>query len=80
MATFYGQVSGMGSTAATRTGSKRSGIRSSAQSYDGSIITELRYNKDDELVVSIDVAEGSSVWGKTVFTGTLAELVEKLSA
>ena len=40
MATYYGQVKG-GGTAAPRTGTKNSGIRASAQSYDGSVIVDM---------------------------------------
>lgn len=42
MATFYGQVFGNAQTSASRQGSKNSGIRTSAQSWNGSIIVELQ--------------------------------------
>lgn len=72
MATYYGQVKG-GGTAATRTGTKNSGIRVSAQSYDGSVIVDLRDGK-----VSIETAKDSSFYGRTIFTGTIEELETKL--
>lgn len=73
MATYYGQVKG-GGTAATRTGTKNSGIRASAQSYDGSVIVDMQDGK-----VSIEIADGSSFYGRTIFTGSIKELETKLS-
>lgn len=77
MSTFYGQIQG-NRGAATRGGSKASGYRASAQSWDGSVIVDMNYNKDDNLEVDIRLSEGSSNgWGADlVFTGSMAELRE----
>ena len=77
MSAFYGMVQG-NRGAATRGGSRNSGFRSTAQSWDGSIITRLSYNQDDELMVSIEVAEGSAPYGNNIFYGTFQEYIEKL--
>lgn len=77
MSAFYGSVIG-NHTEATRGGSKSSGFRSSCQSYDGSIITRMWYDKDNKLVVSLECSEGSSSVGKTIFTGSIDELKETL--
>lgn len=79
MAAFYGQLTGNRSTV-TKCGSKFSGIRSSVQSWDGSISMFLTYNDKNELVVRCEVAENeSSFYGKTIFQGTFKDFVEKLS-
>lgn len=78
MAKFYGQVKGYGRTTATRQG--HNGIRSSVQSYDGSVIVELSYFPDKTLNVMVEVAKGSGFSGKTVFDGTLDEFVRRLTA
>ena len=81
MATFYGTVKGNRETAATRTGSRDSGIRASVQSYKGSVITTLTERKDDgALMVEVAVSEGSEAFfGKTIFCGTFEEYKEILS-
>lgn len=77
MSKFYGQVFG-GRGAATRCG--HSGITTSAQSFAGSIITELSYAEDDKLMVRVSTDEGSSACGSTIFYGTFDEFVNKLKA
>ena len=68
MAVYYGQCKGNG-TAATRTGTKGSGIRASVQSYNGSLIASLYNGK-----VTLEIAKDSNFTGKEVFCGTLKEL------
>ena len=75
MSTYFGQVRGTGSTAATRQGTQVSGIRASAQSWGGSVIV---YMHDDGLV-DIEISDGSNFYGKTFFSGTIAGLKEALS-
>ena len=75
MARFYGQVVGDRS-AATRCGHRR--IKAAAQSYDGSVITQLTYKEDGTLMVSIEIAEGSFSYGNTGFYGTMEEFKSKL--
>ena len=77
MAKFYGQVNG-GRGTATRTGHHN--IVAAAQSYDGSVITELTYNNDGELMVRVDTSDCSSYYGSMTFYGTFEEFVAKLKA
>lgn len=77
MSAFYGCVQG-NRGAATRGGSRASGFKSTAQSYDGSVITRLSYNNEDELMVTIEVSDCSSPYGTTIFTGTFDEYINKL--
>lgn len=79
MAKFYGQVQG-NRGAATRMGHQS--IRASVQSYAGSVITELSYNKEGQLLVDVSVAkdESTSYRGTRLFYGTLDEFVAKLTA
>lgn len=79
MAKFYGQIQG-NRGAATRMGSLASGIKGSCQSYDGSVITYLSYDANDNLMVTIEVSNSSSFYGKRVFCGSLDEFVKKLTA
>lgn len=44
MAHFYGVVKGQARTRATRCGSKRSGLRTSAKTWDAEIEVVLNYN------------------------------------
>lgn len=79
MSTFYGMVQG-NRGAATRGGSRASGFKSSVQSWDGSIITQMSYDKDDNLMVDVSYSTGSSCYGTTIFHGTFEEYVRKLRA
>lgn len=78
MSAFYGMVQGNRGSA-TRGGSRASGFKSSVQSYEGSIITRMSYDKDDNLMVSIEVSEESSAYGRTIFYGTFEEYINKLN-
>lgn len=80
MAKYYGTVQG-GRGEATKTGTKNSGILAAAQSYDGSVITEIREGSDgkDRIFIYIN-SEGSATYGRMYFDGTLEELKAKLSA
>ena len=74
MSKFYGMVVG-NRGAATRGGSDNSGFKATAQSYDGSVITRLSYNDDNQLMVCIEMEDGrSSTYGDVVFHGTYDEL------
>lgn len=79
MAAFYGTLSGA-RQAKTCTGTRNTGIKAAAQSYDGSIISSLDYrtnNKgEDELYVRIGTNDSSSScasWNATEFSGTFEE-------
>lgn len=76
MSAFYGMVQG-NRGAVTRGGSVSSGFKATCQSYDGSVITEMRYDHNNELAVRISLAEGSTSSGyysDVVFDGTFKEL------
>lgn len=76
MSTFYGQVEGMARTVASKRGGKE--IKVSAQFWNGSVITRMYYNDDNQLIVELNISDGSSTYGYNYFTGTLEELKEKL--
>ena len=79
MSKFYGTVIGASSTVGTRRG--HHDIRVSAQSYDGSVITTLDYDSDEQLRVRIGTNEGSSTcsdWKSNDFNGTFDEFKELL--
>lgn len=78
MSKFYGQVEGSAQTIATRRGFRD--IKSSAQSWDGSVITRLFYDDDGKLNINIQLSDDSSFYGCSYFTGTLDELKAKLKA
>ena len=78
MSKFYGTVVGSANTEATRRG--HDSIRVSAQSWDGSLITRMRYGQEGQLLVQLDRYNGSSsCYGKTIFYGTLDELEARLT-
>lgn len=80
MSTFYGLVEGNRS-AATRGGSKASGFRSSCQSWDGSVVTYMHYNDENQLIVRVGTNDGSSCctdWNSPDFVGTFDEFKELL--
>ena len=79
MSTFYGCVQGNRGSV-TRVGSRASGFKASAQSYNGSVITHLSYNDNDELMVEICASDSSSSYGTRIFYGTFDEYVNKLKA
>ena len=73
MAKFYGSIQG-NKGAVTRMGS--SCIKSSVQSWDGSLISCMSYN-GDKLMLELSVSKGSASCGKTIFYGTFEEFVNK---
>lgn len=77
MAKFYGSVGGHRGVA-TRTGTRN--IRTSAQSWNGSVITELSYNNEDKLMVEVRADDYSTSYGNRIFYGTYEEFVAKLKA
>ena len=76
MAKFYGQVFGKSGNAASRLGT--SGIRVSAQSWHGSVHTELWHNDEKGLMVTISTSPDSSPTGSVIFSGTFEEFQNKL--
>ena len=77
MSKFYGTVVGSANTPATRRGFED--IKVCAQSWEGSVITRMIYDKDGNLIVEIQVSDDSSTYGRTVFYGTLDEFKTALS-
>lgn len=75
MSKFYGQVQGMAQTIATRRGGRD--ITASVQSWNGSIITRLYYDRE-VLSVDVRVSEDSTFYGRTIFSGTFAEFIKRL--
>lgn len=73
MAKFYGSIQG-DKGAATRMG--HSSIRSSVQSYNGSLISYMSY-VGDKLMLELCVSDGSSATGRTIFYGVFEEFVSK---
>lgn len=69
MSKYYGQVKGSADTVASRRGTEKSGIRVSAQSWDGSVIVCMHNDR-----VDIEMSQDSSMHGTTMFSGTLEEL------
>ena len=78
MATFYGRLKG-NRGAVTRMGSASSGIQCSAQSWNGSLVTSMYEGLNGETRVDLSIAEGSSAYGRLVFSGSLKELEAKLA-
>ena len=82
MSKFYGTVTGASQTTVTRRG--HSSIKSSVQSYTGSITTCMSYDKDkdnpkkEKLMVEVCVSKESSSSGRRIFYGTFEEFVNKL--
>lgn len=76
MFTFYGQIQGQRTTKTT-IGSKTSGIKSSVQSYDGSVIMKM-YDINGVVKVDIQISDISSFYGDSYFYGTIDELKECL--
>ena len=77
MSKFYGMVRG-NRGAATRGGSANSGFKATAQSFDGSVITCLDYDKNNNLKVSIELSDYSNTYGDVAFSGTFEELKESM--
>lgn len=76
MSKFYGTVGDPFSRTSNGTRCGHSGIFAAAQSYDGSIITELQY-VDDELHISVRYSQGSSNYrGSTIYEGTMADFLK----
>ena len=67
----------MAETCATRRGSDY--IRAAAQSWNGSVVTRLRYDDNDVLMIDISLSNGSDCYGSSSlpsFYGTLDDLKE----
>lgn len=76
MSKFFAQAKGNRSQVHCQ-GSEISGIWTSAQSYDGSIIVRLCYI-GSELEACIEISDESSANGTEIFRGSLKELEKRL--
>lgn len=79
MSKYYGSTYAINgkTTVAGRRGFK--GIRSAAQTWDGSIIAIAKDQEDGKTIFEIELSDESSLYGNTVFSGTLDELKAKLA-
>lgn len=76
MAKFYGTVTGLHNNSSYNTQATRlgySGIRASAQTWEGSLIVSAYSDKDD-IKFTIEVSNESNNRGEVIFDGTLDEL------
>lgn len=79
MAYFYAQCAGSNArTNGTRTGARS--VSASVQSYTGSLISELRRGDDGADVLTLYINSDSAFYGREIFSGSLAELCERLGA
>ena len=76
MSKFYGTVMGQARTDATRRGTND--IRAAAQSWDGSIISELTYDEDGDLHLTIYLNSSSSAYGRTAWRGKFNDFADML--
>lgn len=77
MSKFYGEVEGHRGTG-SRIGTIESGIRSSAQSSDGSIVIKLHYEGDELMVEVGTMAWSASNFKRPNWWGTFKEFDELL--
>lgn len=82
MSAFYGTIEGQRGPA-TRCGSLSSGIKAAAQSWDGSVVVNLRYQErfdsGSPLMVEIRTSNDSSAYGAAAWEGTFDEFKEMLA-
>ena len=77
MASFYATINAdLSRTLATKRGSKY--IKTSTQSYNGSIITTMYYNEQNQLMIELETTETSSCYGENRYRGTFTQLEELL--
>lgn len=81
MSKFYGQTrgytkNGSSRTTASRTGSE--GIRSSVQSYEYSIILDLRYSKNNEMLLTVEGNNTTAFYGECLYNDTAEKFIKLL--
>lgn len=80
MSKYYGSCYAINgnTTVAGRRGYE--GIRSAAQTWEGSLIAIAKDKtyKSEETIFELEVSDDSSMYGETIFTGTLEELKARL--
>lgn len=79
MSRFYGTLIDHSSKYGSVTKRGFGEIVACAQSWNGSVITRLTYNQNDELCVRIELSNDSNTRGYTAFDGTFKELAEKFN-
>lgn len=82
MSLLYGTVTGQSDISATRSGSRNSGIRVSAQSFDGSVIVDMDYLREDDFptvrIGTSDISATSTDYGSPDFVGTFEDFKKLL--
>lgn len=76
MEAFMGRVKGSAGEG-KRIGNYESGIESTVQSWAGSIITKMYYNRIGQLMVKVEVSQTSNTWGTPIFEGTFEEYIDR---
>lgn len=76
MSKYYGETFGYNSKGTNGVASRcgHTGIRSSAQSWDGSVIAVIKDDREGNTIFEIEMTDDSSIYGDTVFSGTFEEL------
>lgn len=79
MANFYATINAdLSQTLVTRRGHRY--IKTSTQSYNGSVITRMYYNDQQQLMVEIDTSQESNIcFGENRYRGTFNQFEELLS-
>lgn len=77
MAAFYGTIQGSRGMA-TRCGTPNSGMSSSCQSWQGSIIVDANKDSEGKVLFSIATSEGSSCYGSTILSNVTIEEFNQL--
>lgn len=76
MSKFYGQTGDRWARTTNATRCGHQSIFASAQSHDGSLITELSYGDHGELRVTLEHSDHSASGGWVIFSGTMDDLLE----
>lgn len=78
MSKYYGETFGYNSKGSGSVASRcgHTGIRSAAQSWDGSVIAVIKSDREGNPIFEIEMADDSSIYGDLVFSGTFEELKE----
>ena len=77
MFTFFGSIKGSHGEA-TRGSNKADGIKVSSRCKNGSLITKMYYDKNNELMIDVSCSLTNSETGKKVFSGTFADFTLKI--
>lgn len=76
MSKFYGTVGDRWGNRSNATRCGHKSIFAAAQSFDGSIITELSYDSDGVLYMTLEHSDHSSTGGWCIYSGTVEDFLE----